>query len=232
VGSHSHGIRLARREIPLIKVTHRHVEEFTSFPETAYQDIDLAGLAAFAIRRLQELQIPTGFENVVVTLFKLFPAKFSLEGFAEYPDAARVGRTLLQLGPKYRNWARGSVQKGYVLTEGGLAKAAKVSATLVSGRSPDAHQPKRPSAPRTMDLTKEVQALETSALYQKWKDGNLVSAESREFFDLLGAFAYTPSRALRDRAQFLENAAREVGREDLVRFLHSVRQAFANHFRG
>jgi len=210
----------------------REVENFDAFPEAAYQGLDLAGLAAFTILRLQELQIPITFENLVVALFKLFPSKFSLEGFELYPDAARAGRTLLQLGPKYRNWARGSVQKGFVLTEAGLAKAATVQAALLSGRPATEVQPaKRQATPRTRNLSGEVKTLEDSALFQKWKIGTLATGEPREFFDLLGAYAYTPGRAIQDRVKSLENAAREVDRDDLVEFLRSVRQAFAAHFR-
>src|SRR5438309_383340 len=111
----------------------RQVESFESYAEAKYANVDLTGLAAFSVKRLQDLQIPTTFENLVVTMFRLFPSKFCLEGFPSYPDAARVGRTLLQLGPKYRNWARGSVQKGFVLTEAGTNKASKVAAMLISG---------------------------------------------------------------------------------------------------
>lgn len=166
----------------------RQVEKFAPFPEDAYQGMDLTGLATFAINRLQELQIPITFENLVVALFKLFPEKFSLEGFEQYPDAARVGRTLLQLGPKYRNWARGSVQKGFVLTESGLTKSAKVGSILVSGLPHTrAQAAQRPVTPRTMDLNKELKALEESVLFQKWKTGKLAEGEPRELFDLLGA---------------------------------------------
>ncbi len=212
---------------------HRQVENFAPFPEATYQAVDLAGLAAFAINRLQELQVPITFENLVVALFRLFPEKFSLEGFEKYPDAARVGRTLLQLGPKYRNWARGSVQKGFMLTEGGIAKAAKVGSTLVSGGPESSVQAaRRQATPRTRDLKKELRALEESALFQKWKADKLAEGEPRELFDLLGAFAYTPAHALRDRVQLLENAVKEVGRDELLDFLRSVRRTFSEHFHG
>jgi hypothetical protein len=210
---------------------HRQVESFVPFPEASYQSIDLAGLAAFTIKRLQELQVPITFENLVVAMFKMFSTKYSLEGFPEYPDAARVGRTLLQLGPKYRNWARGSVQTGFVLTEAGLAKAAKVGSLLVAGVPATAPSPTKRQVPRTMDLGKEMRGLEESALFRKWKAGKLMEGEPLELFDLLGGYAYMPTRALRERAQYLENAAAQTGREDLLEFLQSVRRVFAAQFR-
>lgn len=220
--------------VPVAKGSQRRqVEDFQPYPDGSYANIDLTGLATFTIKRLQELQIPTTFENLVVALFKLFPTKFSLEGFVEFPDAARVGRTLLQLGPKYRNWARGSVQKGFALTEGGVEKAIHVGAILVSGAAPGkAQSTRRQALPRTMDLTKEMKGIEISSLFQKWKAGKLGEGDSIEFFDLLGAYAYTPVRALRARTELLENTARELGRDDVLEFLRSVRQRFAEHLRG
>src|SRR5205809_3198637 len=132
------------------------------FEESCYREADLAGLAAYTLDWLQRQNTPTTFENVVVAAFKMFPAKFSLEGYPSYPDAARVGRTLLQLGPKYRNWARGSVQKGFVLTQTGLSKVKSVQEQLAAASSKTAPQVvKRSVTPRTMDLAKELTSLES-----------------------------------------------------------------------
>src|SRR5437870_2173982 len=133
------------------------LDDISPFAGSNYEAIDLTGLAAFTLHWLQDRHLPTTFENIVVAAFKMFPAKFSLEGFPNYPDAARVGRTLLQLAPKYRNWARGSVQKGFILTESGLQKAKAVQQALATGApgSPRADA-KRSILPRTMDLAKDL----------------------------------------------------------------------------
>jgi len=202
------------------------------FGEESYGAVDLAGLAAFTLKWLQDRSIPTTFENVVVAAFRLFPAKFSLEGYKEYPDAARVNRSLLQLGPKYRNWARGSVQKGFVLTESGREKVRSVQATLDEGTGTEAPaSARRKTLARTMDLTKELEPLEKSPLFSRWKNGQLDQGTSMELLNMLDAYAYTPPRALRARMDTLENAASQVGRDDLVEFLHAVRRTFTTHFR-
>lgn len=207
------------------------LQELLPFAQSLYEGVDLTGLAAFTLRWLQDRHIPTTFENIVVAAFKMFPTKFSLEGFPEYPDAARIGRTLLQLGPKYRNWARGSVQKGFVLTESGLLKVRKVQEALATGvRESEPQSPKRPVAPRTMDMGKELRPLEESSLFQRWQTGQLGEGTALELLNMLGAYAYTPPRALRDRVAVLENAAAQIGRDDLVEFLRTVRRTFASHF--
>jgi hypothetical protein len=207
------------------------IDKFDAFPESSYREVDLTGLAAFSILRLHELNVPMTFENLVVALFKLFPAKFSLVDFAQYPDAARVGRTLLQLGPKYRNWARGSVQKGFVLTEAGVAKARSVANVIAGANVPKHQRTQHKPLPRTMDLSKDISTIEQSALYRKWiNDGKISQSNSMELFDLLGAYAYTPSRVLRDRLKLLESTAIQVNRPDIVEFLNVVRKEFVQQF--
>lgn len=214
------------------RLSSKHLDDITPFGEVLYSNVDLTGLAAFTIHWLQERQIPTTFENIVVAAFRMFPTKFALEGYRDYPDAARVNRTLLQLRPKYRNWARGSVQKGFILTESGLAKVATVREGLESGLPTSGEaKHKRPSAPRTMDISSELAQLERSELHLKWTQGRLDEATSMELFDMLGAFAYTPPRAMRDRISLLENAASQLARGDLVQFLRSVRKTFEAHFK-
>lgn len=219
-------ITMANRIMP------RAVEDFETYPEHLYSEIALAALAAFAIARLHDLHIPNTFENLVVTLYKFFPARFSLVGFDQYPDAASVGRTLLQLGPKYRNWARGSVQKGFVLTDAGNAKALDVAKALSGFRTSEGQRAKpRVSRPRTMDLSKDIKAIEESSLFQQWKAGAIKRGNSLELFDLLGAYAYTPARVLMGRVKSLETIATELGRQDVLDFLSAVRKEFSDQFR-
>jgi len=208
------------------------LNDISPFPESSYAAIDLTGLAAFTLFWLQDRHIPATFENIVVASFKMFPLKFSLEGFPDYPDAARVGRTLLQLGPKYRNWARGSVQKGFVLTESGLQKVRKVEHELGAPRHGQEPQlAKRAPSPRTMDLGKELRPIEESPLFENWRAGEMNEGATLDLLNMLGAYAYTPPRALRDRVTVLENAAAQLDRPDLVEFLRAVRKTFAAHFR-
>lgn len=169
--------------------SHKSVENFQEYPEASYADVALARLAAFTIKQFQDLHIPTTFENITVALFKQFPKSFCMVGFGQYPDAANVGRTLMQLGPKYRNWARGSVQKGFVLTESGIATAAEVVAKLEAGGTALRKTPQRPTRPRTMDISKDIDALEKSSLYRRWKRNALDAGEPIELYDLLNAFA-------------------------------------------
>lgn len=209
------------------------LEDVPEFPEAAYSDFDLNRLVCFTLSWLQDHRIPTTFENIVVAAFRMFPAKFALEGYASYPDAARTNRALLQLRPKYRNWARGNVQKGFILTESGIAEVAQVREAL-HGTAPRGRGPGRRQAqglPRTMDLSQELQQLELSALFAKWQGNQLDTGTVLEFLDMLNAYAYTPPKALKERIDILESTARQLERDDLVDFLQAVRKTFAQQVR-
>ncbi len=209
----------------------RPLDRINAYPGPFYSSIDLNRLASFTIHWLQEHRVPMTFENIVVAAFRMFPTKFALEGYAEYPDAARINRALLQLQPKYRNWARGSVQKGFVLTESGLAEVQRVNDILNAEKAPQLEVKRRQVKPRTMDLTRDLGTIVDSTLFLKWRENKLAEATALELLDMLQAFAYTPARALKERIATLENAALQVGRDDIVSFLKDVRRRFDQQFR-
>jgi hypothetical protein len=220
----------AREALLMDKIRASELDEIESYPAEVYMDVDLTGLTAFTLSWLQDRNIPTTFESVVVAAFKMFPNKFSLEGYSQYPDAARIGRTLLQLGPKYRNWVRGSVQKGFVLTESGRLKVEKVHRAL-ERKGQTVPIPKRSTVSRTMDMAKELAPLEHSPLFDKWKLAQLEQGTSLELLNMLGAYAYTPPKALADRLAVLENAATHARRDDLADFLKAIKKTFAMQLR-
>jgi hypothetical protein len=70
----------------------RPLDRLSAYSESLYSSIDLNRLASFTIHWLKERRIPMTFENIVVASFRMFPVKFALEGYSEYPDAARINR--------------------------------------------------------------------------------------------------------------------------------------------
>lgn len=198
-----------------------------SFELDRYGHIDLNRLAVFAISYMQEHAIPVTFEYVVVTVYRMFPAKFALEGFPNYPDATRVNRALLQLRPKYRGWATGDVQHGFVLTETGTQVVEQTRRLL---DNPDlaaaAHKRVSPKAPRTMLPAAELLEVERSRLYEKWKKGSSDEVDRYAIWELLQAYPYTPKEYLRDRLAHLRSQAHNLKRQDLVQFFEWVRKEY------
>src|SRR3989338_501786 len=95
-----------------------------------YEDIDLDRLAIYAISQLEKIGAELSFENAVMASFKLFPQKFSLLGFPDYPDANRVMKCLWRLTSKVKPWLSGKIKQGFVVTERGRAHIKEVEDIL------------------------------------------------------------------------------------------------------
>ena len=59
-----------------------------------YQGEALSKLTTVGILKLHNAEIDANFENITVILYKLFPEKYSLVGFPEFPDTLRVNRAM------------------------------------------------------------------------------------------------------------------------------------------
>lgn len=208
----------------------RMEETCKPFPSTSYERMDNNRLAVFAIGVLEENGIPRTQEALCVALFLMFPAKFSLVGFPQYPDTERVNRTLLQLGTKYRNWATGNKHVGYTLNDAGHHVLDQTRALL---QRPEM-QTRKKTTPRerTKDPNAEVREIEISNLFQEFKAHKIDNPSSREydFWELMQAFPYTPKEALRKRWKGMREAANLAGRKDLADFLEWVYANYSGFF--
>jgi hypothetical protein len=200
------------------------------FDSKAYSDLDLNRLAAYAIRFLDQNDILVTFENIVVALFVMFPKKFSLVGYEQYPDSARVIRSLLQLRPKYRNWATGSAPRGFRLTPAGLIAAEETAKILVN---PSLARPQVLSSkrPRTFSPEKETErrVLQSSA-FQKYNANRLDDIDPMEVLELLRAVPHTPPNVLSRYLRELENISEEAGNAEAVEFLKLLKKRFHTLF--
>ncbi len=198
-----------------------------------YSAIDLNRLTVFAIKVLSDLDVPATFENIAVALFRMFPRRFAMVGFAEYPDATRVNRALLQLRPKYRNWATGKTRLGWQLTVGGEEEARALMGKLGTNASvnlklspSDLQAEPGGKVKRTVHAEDGVARIRTSALWQKFQLG-WENADALEALDVLEAYSHTPPEALTHRLARLRTTAASVGDDDVVNFLMN----FANDSR-
>lgn len=88
-------------------------------------------LVVYAIKLLTDQGIPTSFDYVCMTAFKLFPEEFKFsQEFPEQADIAGLNRTLMHLRPSERNLATGKPNTTYVLTPTGVALALQVEQGL------------------------------------------------------------------------------------------------------
>jgi len=195
----------------------------SEFPIDKYSNFGLNDLMVFAVKLLENNQIPATFENVTFAAHSMFPFKFGLSGYEDMPDSARVNRALLHLTPKYRNWLQGNGSKGYALNDAGREAAAKADAELRSGKT----MSRSGGSPRTK-YEVEGPMIKSSSAYQKYSRGQPIL--KWEVFALLGGFPYTPSKQLRRRMNELLTVARDASDSAVVAFLEKVLSDFDTMF--
>lgn len=203
------------------------------FPLQAYESIDNNRLAVYAIKCLQANRIPVTQEAATVALFLMFPTKFSLVGFEGYPDAERVHRTLLQLGPKWRNWATGNTHTGYSLNRKGDAVFEQVDEALRNpSKRAETIRRRAPKPPRTRDPEQEIKEIEGASLFKEYMSGKRSDFNEFAIWELLRSYPYAPKEALRDRIENMMECAKLAERSDIMEFLKWVEKQFSYIFTG
>lgn len=95
------------------------IRSISEFGNNNYVVIDNDRLTLFTVAFLESNNIEPTFDKIVVAAFKLFPKKFSLIGFADYPDGIRVHDCLFHCTYKSKKWLFGNAKSGYKVTERG-----------------------------------------------------------------------------------------------------------------
>jgi hypothetical protein len=206
-----------------------------------YEEIPLVFLTAYSLYWLHEWKVRRSIEAIAVLNWRLFPAKFAMVGFDEYPDAFRTNRSLLQMQPKYRNLLTGAAVKGFSLNQRGMEKARELNgvfgvptsdAGVPLGEAKKAVVPvKKAGLARSLEPDREIGRVKSSKLFQKWADGAMTDRDLIHVHALLSIFDHTPTpvrtRAMKD----LEDAAAKTGDQEAARFLGDIRKMFPQAFK-
>lgn|SRR2546422_1804628 len=204
------------------------LEELPAFEGERYMGIDLNRLICYTLWTLAERAVYVTLEAIAVAAFRMFPGKFSMVGFPEYPDANRVNRALLQLGPKYRNWATGRATEGFVLTPLGIKVVAETRHLLEGGKGIEI---KPPSAKRSRDPREELVRFRSHPLFKRYKEGDRSEPHALEVVGFLEAVPYTPPRVLRRYLDLLKTTAQAANDVEMLEFLRWFERASAEHLR-
>jgi hypothetical protein len=205
-------------------------------PAELYKDVPLTSLTAYSLYWLHKWKLPRTIEAVTVLNWKLFPKKFSMVSFPEYPDAFRTNRSLLQMQPKYRNLLTGAAVKGFSLNERGMEIAQDLNSKFGAPKSgtgdplgdirEDVQTRNRFSQARTLEPEREMSRVKASKLFDKWKNGLMTDRDLIHVHALLGIFNHTPATVRVRAMKSLEKSAAKVGDEEILHFLDEIRKTF------
>src|SRR5580700_5073608 len=156
-------------------------------PRDLYEEIPLVFLTAYSLYWLHEWKVRRTIEAIAVLNWRLFPGKFAMVGFDEYPDAFRTNRSLLQMQPKYRNLLTGAAVKGFSLNERGIEKASELigvfgvptteSGAALGDKKRIEVSARAPRLARSIEPEREIARVRGSKLFQKWQQGGMTDRD-------------------------------------------------------
>lgn len=197
------------------------------FPATNYDDFDLDRLVVYALFVLEENKISLYFDFIAVVLFKLFPLKFSMANFKQYPDTNRISKALRRLtDQKRRNWATGSIENGFYLTDLGREMAKQVSNSLKNPVKKKDRKPIVVSKSRGKSPSDDIKEIRVSEAFKKWFSNEEVN--NHEFFAFLKAAPYTPKQLLAEHLKRLRVSATTTKDKEVMEFLVWLEKKFSN----
>lgn len=200
-------------------------------PAANYDAFDLDRLVAYTLLILEENKVPLYFDFITVGLFRLFPRKFSMANFRQYPDTYRVNNSLKRIAGSLRDrgkegWATGSIENGFYLTDLGREMAKQVSNSLKNPLPKKDRKPIVVSKSRGKSPSDDMQEIRISEAFKKWFGSEEIN--NHEFFAFLKAAPYTPKELLIEHLKRLRVSATTTKDKEVLEFLSWLEKKFSN----
>jgi len=205
--------------------------QFPKFPPEIYGRIALNDLVTYAVYFLSQSGGEINAEDIVATCFKLFPQRFELRGYPDWPDSTVVNKRWLDC--RDRGLLHGSTAGGFSLSAKGLEIAEKTSAIL-TGKRRLFRKPglEKVSGEMRTRAGRFVRSLETSEPFQKFSaNGPSSNISEFDFRNMLLCTMESSAVTLRSNLEQFRQYASLYQRNDLVDFLDFCRDRFANLLR-
>ncbi len=198
-------------------------------PTSGYEHISYDDLVTYVVYRLTAGNgSQTTFEDIVAEAYRLFPRRFSLRGYPEWPDSAVVNKSWLRSRTD-KKYIVGSVKDGFRLTQRGLGVAERVERQL--GQAPAKGGRSLKSELRTRS-GRLLRSIERSQPFLDFKKTNRVDAMTEaDLADVLLALPDTPSSRLLGNLEQFRDAARLYDRSDVQEFLDVMQNRFSARLR-
>ena len=204
-----------------------------AFPEEVYENIDLDSLVTYAVWSIQQNGEACTFERLVEECFRLFPNKFSMFGYPQWPDAARINKSWLRCRTD-KGLISGKTKTGFTLTPKGREHVRRLlddeQSFTRSKRQVAISKRRADMATGTLDAV--IRWIESSPYYARFRertDGFALTEE--EVRDFLQCVRETPRRVLRERLSLYKSAVDSHSRNDLMEIVLYCEKSFPYLFR-
>ena len=202
----------------------RKILELKQESSSKYHSIDLDKLVMYAISKLDEMDAELSVENIIVATYKIFPRKFSLIGYPEFPDNSRIEKSLWRCKGKRRGWLEGKTSHAFALTEKGRLITSRAKA-LLSGESVG----KRTALSQGRRKERIISEVIQSTAFKKFGEKKRDSISEFEVCYVLQGTLDSPKQTLRENLTLMQRIAEEMGQEPVRDFLTFLQSRFS-HF--
>jgi len=203
------------------------------FDPNFYSKITLNDLVVYSIYYLHKQGSEITSEDIISACFVLFPKRFSLRKYPQWPDAGNVSRRWSDC--KSKGYLRGNAVEGFQLTARGIKRAEKVEKSLgkplkpVSMPRPKTKAPALPAQTVHPELKararKYIRSIESSDAYRHYK--RKTPLNEYDFRSLLLCTMESPPATLARNMEQFKEYVRIHDRTDLLSFLESSEARFS-----
>lgn len=203
------------------------------FNPDGYAKTPLNDLVVYSIYSLHQKGSTIPAEDIISACFVLFPRRFSLRKYPQWPDSAAVSRRWSDC--KRKGYLRGNALEGFQLTARGVKRAEKIEKTLgkVKIKPVPGSKPKLPLQPvltvhpeLKARAKKYIHAIESSDAYKRYK--RKLPINEYDFRSLLLCTMESPPATLTRNLEQFKDYVRIHDRMDLLTFLESNEENFSH----
>ena len=196
--------------------------------EQYYRFIAMNDLVTYCVHLLLQEKGQCNFEDLVAKCFTLFPAKFALRGYPQWPDSSVIQKRWLSARTD-KNYISGSVKDGFRMTPAGIKVAERIH-KLLNLKIPLSGRIKAEERTRSGRFLAQIERSEAWKQYQATG-----SAEGVSDFDFCQALMCTLDagpRNLLKNLNLLRQCAEDYEREDILKFLSELQNGLGHLLTG
>src|SRR5437667_303787 len=203
-------------------------DKLPTFEPELYGEISLNELVMYAVYVIAETDNEINAEEIVAACYLLFPSRFHLRGYPQWPDSTVVNKRWLDC--RDRGYITGSTAHGFSITPKGL-EVAERTASVLSGkrRHFSRRTPSKLTAEARTRAGRFIRSLEASDAYKQFqREGESANTSEFDFRSMLLCTMESSAATLNSNLEQFKQYASLYERQDFVDFLDFCRRKFAS----
>lgn len=203
------------------------IESIKEEKSSIYLSLPLNDLVLYAIGVVAQIKSEINYADIIAAAYMLFPKKFYLEGYNNWPDSNIINKRIVDL--RHRNSISGSVAQGFSLTLKGQKLINDITNRLSSKQK---FIPKTniknisDNRTRARRFQKHITSSEAYNIYKENK--NLLDINEYQFRSMLFCPMESPLEELRTNLTNLKEHILLLQNEELIDFLDKCKSHFTN----